>query len=104
MHDGGKVIRINGIYQGNQGGNIADIGSGTQSIILNSTVHDSTTLIENENANITAYGGARMWVFDCLSYGSEYDLRVDVNGIIYSRNNRLEVGRNYNNGGEIIPV
>jgi hypothetical protein len=104
VHDGGKIIRINGDYSESQGGNVADISASTMSINLNCIAHNSRTTDETYNSNFTAFPGAKMWLIDCLSYGSNFDLRADSNGIIYIKNNQLEIGVNNENGGTIISL
>lgn len=98
-HDGGQGIRVNGEYYGSEGGNVADISANTRAVNLNCKAHNSRATVDpTYNANFTAHSGAKLWVYDCLSYGSEYDFRIEQNATIYAKNNQLLVGANMKTG------
>jgi hypothetical protein len=89
-HDGGTVIRVNGMYFSNIGPNVADVNEDTHSwnvgcVSCDSRVGVSTT----QNVNWQSYGpGNRMWLDDCVSVGSLHDLYASSSAAIYVRNVR----------------
>jgi hypothetical protein len=89
-HDGGTVIRVNGMYFSNIGPNVADVNEDTHSwnvgcVSCDSRVGVSTT----QNVNWQSYGpGNRMWLDDCVSVGSLHDLYASSSAAIYVRNAR----------------
>ena len=85
IHEGGsKIIRIGCDYSCCRGGVVAD-ADGAKSI--NVAVKSSTTeAIEatNRNANFVVIGStSKMWLYDCMSFGSPYDIISDA-GVIYT--------------------
>ncbi|MBI9052453.1 MAG: hypothetical protein JEY96_01465 [Bacteroidales bacterium] len=103
MHDGGSVIRIQGIYTNNIR-NIHDVSSGTRS--LNMSCEMNTSRGENTRDNSFNIGcgftnstGVIMWLFDCNPEGGA---NKDVN--VYE-SNKLFISENVENhyaGGEYI--
>jgi hypothetical protein len=102
QHDGGKIIRINGKYYENQGGNIADTSSKTQSFNVNCEAYDSRSAIIDYNfnlnyyaynSNFTAHSGSTFWLIDSISDGkSKVDVRIEKNAKMYVRNNNFKIG------------
>lgn len=93
-HDGAKIVRLNGEYHSCYGGVIADIArSGeepTISINYGVLAHTSTGVNEY-NASFWASVNAKMYLYDCLAYGSTYDISAINDALIVSR--RLTTGR-----------
>lgn len=84
-HDFANVIRLNGDYGENQGSNVAD-ASKTKSININCKAHDTRNITQdNRMGNFVAIAESDMWIIDCLSYGSKYDLIADSSRI-YKKN------------------
>jgi hypothetical protein len=76
IHDGGKIIRINGSYHENMGCNVADVHVGTQSLCLGCVAYNS--LATSGDMYNSGFGvqqtDAEMWVEGCVSFGNLYDL------------------------------
>ncbi len=93
-HDGTKIIRLNGEYYSCYGGVIAEIArSGeepTVSVNYGVLAHDSTGP-STYKASFWVSVNARMYLYDCQSYGGDYDLSAINDGMIVSR--RLTTGR-----------
>lgn len=90
IHDGGKIIRVNGQYFGNLGPNVADVGNGTESWILGSTAYDSKSKTP-QNFTFSASGGTMTaWMDTCQSYGSTFGIMLDKGAQVFTRNSRLE--------------
>jgi hypothetical protein len=70
-HDGNTVVRINGTYYGNQGPNVVDINS-AKSWNVGCTAYNSAAGTSGQNSNYS--GEASMWLDNCVSYGSTYDI------------------------------
>lgn len=88
MHDGGKIIRINGEYHDNSGPNMIDVNAGTESWNLGCTAyHKITPLSTNNFAVGQATGAAKMWLDSCFAYSG--DIRVGAESTLYTRNNIL---------------
>jgi len=86
MHDGGKIIRVNGEYYENTAHNVVDVTADTQSWNIGCVAHDSSG-----GANICDFlvttGAAKMWLDSCIAYGSTYSLGItDAASICYLRN------------------
>ncbi|MBD2865978.1 hypothetical protein [Paenibacillus oceani] len=80
QHDGGIIIRVNGLYYGNEGYNIADI-NGSKSWIIGSAAYGSTSILETRNADFMTDG--EMWLDGCVSYGSGDDFIVRSGGSMH---------------------
>ena len=93
-HDGGKIIRINCYYSSNQGGNVADTNSGSQSFNVGCISSNSVTSNIEKNSNYTAHENAELWLIGCKSYNSNNDLRVENNAKIHLSNSELLAGNN----------
>lgn len=97
MHEYGKIIRLNCQYYASKGGVVADADNAKSlnfSIISNSTI----TNVENRNGNFVAINKAKMWLYDCISFGSEFDIISD-DSIIYR--NIPFIKEKISNGGTI---
>jgi hypothetical protein len=89
MHDGGAIVRVNGAYYRNYGGNVADASSGSQSWNLGCVAFNST-LVDGSDF-IAVNGAVAMWLDSCLSYGSAKSLSDnDATATINVRNFRAE--------------
>ena len=76
MHELGKIIRINCQYLGAKGSVIAEADGGKSlnfGIIAGSTL----TEVENRNSNFIAINTSAIWLYDCVSFGSKYDIIAD---------------------------
>jgi hypothetical protein len=68
MHQGGKIIRINGTYHSNYGANIGDTHAETQSWNIGCIAYNPLADSLNRRANFHNIGGQDMWLEGCLSY------------------------------------
>lgn len=75
-HAGAKGIRINGIYYNNYGSNVADVQTDTQSINISCKAFDSASPNSDQTNTdfCTQQSGAKMWLYDCVAFGSKYSL------------------------------
>jgi len=71
IHDGLKCIRVNGIYARNDGGNVADVGEGTESWNLGCAAFESY-----QGKDFQTSSGATMFLDNCIAYGSENSINV----------------------------
>ena len=90
-HDGCQVIRINGNYFNNKGGNVADVNDDTITININCNAFDS--LANSNNGSDTDFvaqqSGATLYLYNCYSKGSrsKYNLyAVADNAYVYYDN------------------
>jgi hypothetical protein len=76
-HSGSTIIRIGGTYDSNEGANIADTGSGTQSLNLRCKADNSLTSDQGglSDCGFSVTGGAEMWLKNCASTSSYYKRR-----------------------------
>lgn len=95
IHDGGKIIRVNGNYFDNRSGNIADESEGTQSWNIGCVSHDSNGGSGGYNTNFFCYPGVEMWLDNCIGFGSEINCYVSEGGKIYTRFNRFSGAVSY---------
>lgn len=80
-HDGISVIRINGVYARNDGGNVADVNEGTQSWNLGTVAYESY-----QGKDFQTSSGSDMWLDNCVAYGSENSINSsDTNSTVYTR-------------------
>lgn len=93
-HDGTKIIRLNGEYYSCYGGVIAEIArtgeEPTISVNYGVLAHDSTG-VSNYKASFWASVNTKMYLYDCLSYGGDYDITAINDAKVVSR--RLTTGR-----------
>ena len=87
MHNGGTIVRINGMYYGNMGGNVADTSSGTVSYNYNCYCFDSTAPVDTNRADFWADKYAVMHLYGCRATGdSQYNLYAGANAEITVQN------------------
>lgn len=92
-HDNCPIVRVNGTYYGCHGGVVADKDCNSANYGCTSGV---STITDEANypdrmSNYWA-SGARMYLYDCVSYGSKYDTAVIRDGSIVSN---VEYASNY---------
>ncbi|PTE69860.1 hypothetical protein BUY46_01635 [Staphylococcus devriesei] len=92
-HDGVKSIRVNGSYGRNDGGNVADVNSGTQSWNLGCSAFESY-----QGKDFQIASGAIMFLDNCTGFGSENSINVgNTEDTIYTRmgyyQNKLIAGK-----------
>lgn len=90
IHDGGKIIRVNGVYFNNRGPNVADVNEGTESLNYGVTAFASVADNVNQNSDFTVTSGAKMWLDNCESYSSVFSLDARTEGVIYTRKGSFE--------------
>lgn len=83
-HDGIKGIRINGSYIRNDGGNLADVNIGTETLNLGCITTDGLQGYNNIIQDCNCY-----YEF-CKSYGNKKGMLINGSGVLYSRMNRFE--------------
>lgn len=89
IHDGGEIIRIDGNYFKNNGGNVADVNTGTISMNINCNAFDSVAETENayDSDFCTQQAGATMYLYNCTSLGDSYkNLYAVTDSTIYASN------------------
>ena len=89
IHDGGKIIRLNGEYYGNYGGNVADVQEGTMSLNLSCYAHDSASQLGGANSTdfVAQQSGTVMYLYSCKSNGnSDYNICSIEGTTIYIKN------------------
>ncbi|BDA81575.1 hypothetical protein [Staphylococcus phage vB_SsapH-Golestan-100] len=69
VHDGLTVIRVNGTYGRNDGGNIADVNQGTNSWNLGCIGFESY-----QGKDFQTSSGSNMWLDNCAGFGSEFSI------------------------------
>ncbi len=74
VHEGCQILRINGNYFDNNGGNITDIDSDTISLNFNCNCFDSQAGTEDEFSTdfCCKYGTAKMYLYNCFSQGKSW--------------------------------
>lgn len=83
-HDAITSVRVNGSYYGNKGPNVADVGGG-KSWVVNSLGHTSMAIADVQNTNFQVDG--LMWLDECKSYNSPYDIATTTSAsILYVKN------------------
>ena len=83
-HDGIKGIRINGVYSFNDGGNIADVNEGTETLNLGCIVSDGL-----QPYNLIVKDCNSFYEF-CKSYGNNTGALVQGTGLLYDRLNEFK--------------
>lgn len=95
MHEGGKIIRINCQYSVSKGGVIAEADGGMS---LNFGIISSCTTTENENrnGNFVSINVSKMWLYNCVSFGSKYDIIADKANVyrdnVYPKEKKINGG------------
>ena len=97
-HDGCKIIRINGNYHSNEGPNVHDIFTGTESWNVGCESHDSKGIASNRNANYFSEDNAKVFLEDCIGYDSIRAFYIASTGFMYQRNCLFDDGLQSNNG------
>lgn len=88
-HDGVQIIRLNGEYYSCYGGVIAEIGGTgnsdptTKSVNFGVLAHESTGT-GTYNASFWASYNTEMYLYDCKSFGSTYDISAINDGKVVS--------------------
>ncbi|SMQ85056.1 hypothetical protein SAMN05444673_6360 [Bacillus sp. OV166] len=92
IHDGGQIIRINGVYHDNMGANVADVHPGTKSLCLGCIAdHSRSTVKDMTNSNFgTQQRDAEMWLENCVSYGSLYGITAYTGTTMHIKNTKYE--------------
>ena len=86
IHDGGKIVRINGLYYNNNGGNVADASPNTESYNYGCVTFDSKAPYDNADETSADFWAryANMHLYGCRALGdSQYNLRTFSAGTIY---------------------
>lgn len=103
MHEGGKIIRVNGQYYRNKGSNVGDINWSTQSWNLGCVGYDSKSPLEDRyKSNFTAHENATMWLDGCASYESLNAATAQINAFIYKRDCVFEGAEFLESTGKIL--
>lgn len=91
IHDGGKIIRVNGKYHTNEGPNIADVGIGTESWNVGDLSYNS---ICNTLSNRTNYyiSEGKMWIESSSGYGSLHAYVVGPTGSMLIKDSMFDDG------------
>ncbi len=93
IHDGGKIVRINGVYFNNNGGNVADTSPNTESYNYGCIAFDSAAPFDNTDQTSADFWCryANMYLFGCRGIGdSQYNLRTDTYGHIYANKSEYD--------------
>lgn len=82
-HDGNTIVRVNGMYNNNNGPNVCDV-NGSKSWLVSCEAHHA---VPNGSGNIWIEGN--MWCDSCNAHDSTYDLVTNISGsTMYIRNYR----------------
>lgn len=82
-HSGIKGIRINGLYYNNNGGNVADVQDGTQTLNLGCEAYDSAATDTSQGFGLQQ-AGTTMWLYNCKASGNNADLVAYGNTTAYT--------------------
>lgn len=85
MHEYGKIIRINCCYRSSKGAVVADADN-AKSVNFGVISGNTLTTLENRNCNFAGINKAKMWLYDCASFGSEYDVISDNSNVYVTSN------------------
>ena len=102
MHESGKIIRINGTYGISNGGVVAD-ADGAKSLNYGCVAYCNQFLTnENRMGNYVCIGtNSAIWLYDCISFGSKYDIICDA-GKLYT--NKTYIKEFAPNSGTILRI
>lgn len=93
-HNGAKGIRVNGNYYNNNGGNVVDVHSNTQTINIGCMAFDSAC--PRSQSYCQGFGlqqeSAEMWLENCIAFGNLYDYFTVPNTTIHSNKCARESG------------
>lgn len=105
IHDGGKIVRINGLYYNNNGGNVADTNPDTVSYNYGCIALDSTGPQDSPSdvgADYWTDKSAIMYLYACRSLGdSIYSLRIANNSQIIA-DDKTEYDESKTKGFELV--
>ena len=78
VHDGCKIVRIDGRYFENNGSNVADVNDNTVSININCRAYDSQAQTHNvyDSDFCAQQSGATMYLYNCWSNGGNSDTNI----------------------------
>jgi hypothetical protein len=96
MHNGGKIIRINGRYYENEGPNVHDIHLNTQSWNINCEAYNSQATNPLRTANYRIETTGKMWLDSCYGHDSEQPLFVGSDCEMHIRNCKFPDGADTN--------
>ena len=82
-HSGIKGIRVNGLYYNNNGGNVADVQEGTQTLNLGCEAYDSAATDTSQGFGLQQ-AGTTMWLYNCMASGNNADLVAYGNTTAYT--------------------
>lgn len=83
IHDGGRIIRVNGEYFNNKGPNVIDVNEGTQSWCVGTLAYKSVATkgtVSNSDFKNGNVGASEMWLDSCVSHSSDYSIVTAGNG------------------------
>jgi hypothetical protein len=93
IHDGGSIVRVNGEFYNTHGGIVADISPAankpTYSCNFGVCAHNSTNDTagsEKFNACFWSTMYTKMWLFDCVAWGSTYEISCYQDAYVWSNN------------------
>lgn len=95
-HQNAKVIRINGRYFDNYGGNVADVQTGTKSVNLGCEAYQSATGSGYSQGFTAQQAGTEMWLDNCIASGNVYDIYCSENATIHVDKSFYETKLAYN--------
>lgn len=91
IHDGGSIVRVNGEFYNSHGGILADISPSsskrTHSCNFGVCCHNSTNNTEGKehfNACFWSTMYTYMWLFDCVAWGSTYEISCYQNATVWA--------------------
>jgi hypothetical protein len=86
-HDGVIIIRINGVYHDNKGGNVADVNENTKSLNIRCVAFNSISSDTGSNTDFVAQQtGATMWLYNCKALNSDWSIYAVTGTTIYKKN------------------
>ena len=83
MHDGGRIIRVNGTYCGNEGPNIHDINNGTESWNIGCKSYNSVATASIRNTNFMIEDMGEMWLDSCEGFDSFGDINISATATMH---------------------
>ena len=83
IHDGGKIIRLHGVYADNYGSNLAEEGEGSESYNI-ACASFASKASSDQNASYYAYQQVKVFLDGCFGYSSSY--AMSGAGTFYVRN------------------
>jgi hypothetical protein len=97
-HDGCKGIRVNGLYHENEGPNVHDINTGTESWNIGCDSHKSLATDPARETNYRIELQGKMWIDSCIGYESNQNLYVSSDSALHERNCLFDDGLQVING------